>query len=168
MRPRRRSLSVHSRAMRVETLIAVARARRRAAKREERITRIDLRAGKRQNPRPWKPINERNMSDPRATEKGKGRGGRGSRRNRERERAAERRREESTDRLLNIIFSARENFSLFRSSTVAVLLSHESKREKGRKGGPLRFRFYVLTVAEPDAPHRCSSCRLSNSTRDLA
>jgi len=116
--------------MRVEMLIALARARRRAAKREERITRIDLRAGKRQNPRPWKPINERNMSDPRATEKGKGRGGRGSRRNRERERAAERRREESTDRLLNIIFSARENFSLFRSSI--VLLSHGRGRE--RKG----------------------------------
>lgn len=55
-------------------------------------------------------------------------------------------------RLLNIIFSARENFSLFRSPTivavaVAVIFSRGQEREEERRNFPfLRFRFYVPTA----------------------
>lgn len=81
--------------------------------------------------------------------------------------------------LQNIIFSARENFSLFRSPTSSSLslppsFQKDTEREKYRKREKRRppsspFPFLrALSRAEPDAPRRYSSCRLSNSTRDLA
>jgi len=149
MRP---SLSVHSRVMRVETLIALGRARRRAAKREERITRID-RAGKHRRIR-----------------------ARGSRstngtcliRNRERERKRRKSRARaSRGTAVRGIDRPPAEYHFFRSRKFFTFSSFDRRRsfarertrgrEKGRKGGPSSSSFPFLRVdclpsRNPDAP----------------
>jgi len=70
--------------------------------------------------------------------------------------SSERSETKSTGRLLNIIFSARENFSLFRSPTIvgitdAVVFSRGQTWEERRIPPFHRFRFYVPTACSRDA-----------------
>lgn len=66
---------------------------------------------------------------------------------------------ESTGRLLNIIFSTRENFSLFRSPTIVAVVFQEDRH--GTTGGErsfpfLRFRSYVPTACSRGARRAAS------------
>lgn len=61
---------------------------------------------------------------------------------------------ESTGRLLNIIFSTRENFSLFRSPTIVAVAVVFQEDRHGTTGGERSFPF--LRFRSYDVPTACS------------